>query len=107
MNDYEVLKELCVDNGRLREHYYYLTTCYSKALKMCYGEYLSGNMEHKHSNLYSVVFDYCKEHNLLEYVNVFTTLIETTDIKIGISPMGALHNYEIKNGLKHFKESEG
>lgn len=106
MNNYDILKELCKDNGTLRKYYYDLEMCYDKAIAMCYGEYLSGNVEHRHSNLYSVVFDYCKKHNLVDYVGVFVNLIETSDIKIGVTPKATLYNYEVYNKIPHYKESE-
>ena len=94
----ELLKMICEDNGKYREHYYGLSECKNKGIAKCYGEYMNGETEHKYSNIYSCVYDYCKQNNINENISLLTELIKE-DMDLYMQPKHILHNFKVKYNI--------
>ena len=94
---YELLKEFCLDNGKYRKYYYGLINCKDNINHICY---LDNNKNHKHSNIWSCVYDFCKKNNIKE-IEILVELIENGYVYEVMSAPCLVYNYEIYNNLPH------
>ena len=77
--------------------YYKLSKCRDKAIGMSFAEYMRGEKEHDYSNLYSCVYDFKKENNILESMEELMQLMK--DIDFIIDKKFQVHNFKVENHI--------
>ena len=80
-----------------KDLYYKLSKCRDKAIGMSFAEYMSGEKEHDYSNLYSCVYDFKKENNVLESMEELMQLMK--DIDFNIDRKWQVHNFKVGNHI--------
>lgn len=78
--------------------YYKLSKCRDRAIQMSYAEYMRGEKEHDYSNLYSCVYDFKKENNVLESMEDLMQLMKDIDFNV-INKEYVVHNFKVKNHI--------
>ena len=76
----ELVEKYCSEE--YNDLYYKLLKCRDKAIGMSFAEYMSGEKEHDYSNLYSCVYDFKKENNVLESMEELMQLMKDIDFNI-------------------------
>lgn len=91
----ENLEKYCSDENT--ELYFKLKKCNDKATQMNYMEYLRGEQEHNYSNLYSCVYDFKKENDVLESMEDLMQLMK--DICFSVDRRFQVHNFKVINHI--------
>lgn len=85
--------------------YYKLSNCRDKAIKMSYAEYMRKEKEHYYSNLYSCIYDFKKENNVLESMEELMQLMK--DIDFIVDKKFQVHNFKVINHIPlNYNEEE-
>lgn len=92
----ELVEKYC--STEYNDLYYKLLKCRDKAIQMSYAEYMSGEKEHDYSNLYSCVYDFKKENNVLESMEELMQLMKDIDFNV-INKQCAVHNFKVINHI--------
>lgn len=90
---YNVLKEFCENNGKYNRYYYDLFKVQDNYETKCYYD---DNKNHRHSYIWSCVYDFCKENNIDE-LDTLVELFENGYIYEVCSPHCLVHNFRILN----------
>ena len=91
----ELVEKYCSEE--YNDLYYKLLKCRDKAIGMSFAEYMSGKKEHDYSNLYSCVYDFKKENNVLESMEELMQLMK--DIDFIIDKKFQVHNFKVENHI--------
>ena len=91
----ELVEKYCSEE--YNDLYYKLLKCRDKAIGMSFAEYMSGEKEHDYSNLYSCVYDFKKENNVLESMEELMQLMK--DIDFIIDKKFQVHNFKVENHI--------
>lgn len=92
----ELVEKYCI--GEYSGLYYKLSQCRDKAIQMSYAEYMSGEKEHDYSNLYSCVYDFKKENNVLESMEELMQLMKDIEFNV-CNRKCAVHNFKVRNHI--------
>ena len=91
----ELVEKYCSEE--YNDLYYKLSNCRDRAINMRRMEYLNGEQEHEYSNLYSCVYDFKKENNVLESMEELMQLMK--DIDFNINKKFQVHNFKVANHI--------
>lgn len=89
---YNLLKDFCEDDGRYRQYYYSLLKVKDNII---WKNYYDNDKNHKHSNIWSCVYDFCKKYNIEER-DIIVDLFENNCIYEVITPSCLVHNFRIE-----------
>ena len=91
----DILEKYCSEE--YSDLYFKLKKCNDRAIQMGYMEYINGEKEHRYSNLYSCVYDFKKENNVLETMEELMQIMK--DIDFNIDKKFQVHNFKVANKL--------
>ena len=99
----ELVEKYCSEE--YNDLYYKLSNCRDRAINMRRMEYLNGEQEHEYSNLYSCVYDFKKENNVLESMEELMQLMK--DIDFIVDKKFQVHNFKVINHIPlNYNEEE-